>query len=154
MKAAVIAASIFAALIALLFGTSGPDPDSVPTAEEVAGRTMSPFCEGLTLNECPHSKSTALRAQIESMIGEGATNREIDEWMERNYGIASQGRPGAGLAWLAPPGLAILGLIAVIAVIRGRKAPPTITESPAVELSDADEARFTADFQGYTRGSE
>ena len=154
MKAAVVGVSVCAALIAVLFGTSGPDPDSVPTADEVAGRTMSPFCEGLTLNECPHSKSTSLRAQIESMVGEGATNREIDQWMARNYGIASQGRPGAGLAWLAPPALAVLGLIAVFAVIRQRKAPPTPVEPAAAELSEADEARFTADFQGYVRGSE
>lgn len=153
MKAAIAGVSACAALIALLVVTSGPDPDAVPTAEEVAGRTMSPFCEGLTLNECPHSKSTVLRAQIENMVDKGATNREIDEWMAHNYGIASRGRPGAGLAWLAPPALALVGLVAVFSMLRKRKHPPR-SEPPPVELSDADEARFAADFQGYVKGSE
>ena len=31
--------------------TSGPDPGAVPTSDEVAGRMMSPFCPGLTLDE-------------------------------------------------------------------------------------------------------
>lgn len=154
MKVAIVGVAVCAGLIVLLSLASGPDPSSVPTAEEVAARTMSPFCEGLTLTECPHSKSTALRSEIESMVAKGATNREIDEWMARNYGIASQGRPGAGLAWFVPPALAMLGLVAVMAVLRKRRLPPERSEPAAPKLSDADEAKFAADFQGYVRGSE
>jgi cytochrome c-type biogenesis protein CcmH/NrfF len=154
VRAAIAGVIACAGALVLLSLNSGPDPDSVPTAEEVGARTMSPFCEGLTLNECPHSKSTVLRSEIEAMVGKGATNREIDDWMARNYGIVSQGRPGGGLAWIAPPALAVLGLIAVFSILRKRKLPAARSEAALPKLSDADEAKLAADFQGYVRGSE
>ena len=154
MKATAVVGAIAAVVALLLTVTTGPDPDDVPTADEVAARTMSPFCEGLTLNECPHSKSAALRAEIESMVQARATNRQIDEWMERNYGIVSQGRPGSGLAWLAPPAMALLGLVTVVSILRRRRRTgrPEVVEE--VSLSAEDEARFEEDFSGYVRGTE
>lgn len=154
MKSAVLVAGLIAGMIAISILTAGPDPAGVPTSDEVAARTMSPFCEGLTLNECPHSKSAALRAEIDAMVRAGATNREIDEWMERNYGIVSQGRPGSGFAWLAPPVLAGLGLIGLFAMLRKRTPHRPEAEAPVPQLDAAEEARFAADFGTYVKGTE
>jgi cytochrome c-type biogenesis protein CcmH/NrfF len=153
MKLALALAAVIAATIGLA-AAAGPDPDAVPSADEVAGRTMSPFCEGLTLNECPHSKSTALRAEIDAMVRSGATNRQIDDWMARNYGIVSQARPGSGLAWLAPPALAILGLVAVLSILRKRTPGAAPDEATIPELNEAEEATLAQDFRNYVRGTE
>ena len=155
MKVAILVTAVLAAAIGLLAAAGGPDPDEVPTSDEVAARTMSPFCEGLTLNECPHSKSAALRAEIDAMIRQGATNREIDDWMARNYGIASQARPGSDLAWLAPPALAVLGLAAMLSVLRkATTGRPSQRPAPVPVLDETEEARFAEDFRSYVRGTE
>jgi cytochrome c-type biogenesis protein CcmH/NrfF len=155
MKVVIVVTAVLAAAIGLLAATGGPDPDDVPTSDEVAARTMSPFCEGLTLNECPHSKSEALRTEIDAMVRQGATNREIDDWMARNYGIVSLGRPGSDLAWLGPPAIAVLGLAAMLSVLRTRttRRPPR-RQAPTPVLNEAEEARFAEDFRGYVRGTE
>jgi cytochrome c-type biogenesis protein CcmH/NrfF len=155
MKVALVVTAVLAAAVGLLATAGGPDPDDVPSSDEVAARTMSPFCEGLTLNECPHSKSTALRAEIDAMIRQGATNREIDDWMARNYGVVSQARPGSDLAWLVPPALAALGVAGMLWALRRRTSPESPREkAPPPVLDEAEEARFAEDFRSYVRGTE
>lgn len=52
--------------------TPGPDPGSVPTTGDAAGRTMSPFCPGLNLEECPSGEASRLRTEIDQMVSRGA----------------------------------------------------------------------------------
>lgn len=140
------------AMVGMLLIRSGPDPDAVPTADDVAGRMMSPFCEGLTLEECPTDRSTRLRDQIAQMAAGGATNRQIDRWMEDNYGVVSLGRPRTALAWIAPPLAGAAGLAIVMFILRSRKMTPPADTPP--ELTDADEDRFNNDFNRFVRGTE
>lgn len=130
---------------------SGPDPDDVPTSAEVAGRMMSPFCPGLTLEECPSDQAARVRAEIDEMVRRGDTNEEIDRWIVGNFGEVALARPGSSLAWVAPPLLALAGAGAVALILR-RKVRPA-PEDP-VELSPDDEMLFERDFGTYKRGSE
>jgi hypothetical protein len=122
--------------------TSGPDPDAVPTSDEVAGRMMSPFCPGLTLDE---------------MVRRGDTNAEIDRWIVDNFGEVALARPGGSLAWVAPPLTVLAGLGVVMLFLKRRTGGgETDLESPATvpELSEQDEKLFDSDFKNFQRGSE
>lgn len=121
---ALVRAAVFgaiAALIGLVFFAGRPDPDAVPAPSEVAGRVMSPFCPGLSLDECPSSQAGDLRAKIKARVEQGATNREIDRWLVENYGESVLGRPPQALSWVVPAGFVMVGL-AVLLITLGRGA--------------------------------
>jgi cytochrome c-type biogenesis protein CcmH len=126
--------------------SSGPDPKSVPTPGAVAGRMMSPFCPGLTLEECPSEQAANLRTQIAAKVKAGATNREIDEWMVSNYGESVLARPDTSLAWLAPALAAAVGLLALLYLTDRRPKGP---ESPPPEIGEGDRARIREDMAEF-----
>ncbi|CAN5780578.1 hypothetical protein BH23ACT12_BH23ACT12_08670 [soil metagenome] len=136
--------------------TSGPDPDAVPTSDEVAGRMMSPFCPGLTLDECPSDQATRLRSEVDEMVRRGDTNAEIDRWIVDNFGEVALARPGGSVAWVGPPLLVLAGLATVLVFLKRRTVgePGTDPASVTPELSPQDESLFDADFKNYRRGSE
>jgi cytochrome c-type biogenesis protein CcmH/NrfF len=133
--------------------TWGPDPDAVPTSDEVAGRMMSPFCPGLTLDECPSDQASRLR---DEMVRRGDTNAEIDRWIVDNFGEVALARPGGSLAWVAPPLAVLAGLVVVMLFLRrrtgGREAEPEPATTP--ELTEQEEKLFDRDFENFQRGSE
>lgn len=109
---------------------AGPDPEEVPTVEAVLSRTMSPFCPGLTMEECPSAQATEVRRQIASRIAQGQTNRQIDGWLVANFGRAVLGRP-SGPWWMVP--VAALGIGYLVIAMRmkrmsTRPAPAPISQ--------------------------
>lgn len=143
-----------AALIALIVGAvgaigasliQGPSPDARPTATEVDERTMSPFCPGQTLAECPSAQSVELRERIADRVAAGWTNRRIDGWLVSNYGEAILGRPRGALAWAVPLGGLIAGGVALAVALRrwsrGSRGGPVF--EPGTARSD-DGSRTTA----------
>lgn len=132
--------------------TSGPDPNAVPTPDEVAGRMMSPFCPGLTLDECPSDQATRLRAEVDEMIGRGDTNAEIDRWIVDNFGEVALARPDGSLAWVAPPLMVLSGLAIVLVFLKRRSGTDPAPAPP--DLSPQDESLFESDFKNFRRGSE
>jgi cytochrome c-type biogenesis protein CcmH len=145
------AAATLGALVAAVAIGSRPDPNSVPTAEGVASRMMSPYCPGLTLEECPSEQAAELRSQIAGKVKAGATNQQIDEWMVANYGESALGRPLGSLAWLAPALAAALGLLALLQLSRRRHGPAPQERLP--EISETDRARVDEDMAQFLRGA-
>ena len=80
-----VAALVLIAVATGLSAARGPNPNAVPTAQQVDERTMSPFCVGLTLAACPSSEALQLRATIARMVADGRTNQEIDSFLLANY---------------------------------------------------------------------
>lgn len=154
---ALAAVAVLGGLALGLAFTSGPDPDAVPTSDEVAGRMMSPFCPGLTLDECPSEQANRLRAEVDEMVRRGETNAEIDRWIVDNFGEVALARPGGSPAWVAPP-LAILAGLAVVLLFLKRRTGErkTAGESMATvpELTEQEENVFDRDFKNFRRGSE
>ena len=151
---AAIGVLILAAVVVGLLAARGPDPHSVPTAEAVDARTMSPFCTGLTLAACPSSQAIELRATIAQMVAAGKTNQEIDDFLLGSYPRTVIGAPRNPLAWIVPAGAVVAGL-AVVAVLLLRLPAPTGGEEPGDDVPDlpaGDSARLAEDLQRFARG--
>lgn len=94
-------------------------------AQSIARRTMSPFCPGRTLADCPSEHAGAWRREIQVMLDQGRTPQEIQEEFERRAGGDLSGSPnraaGYGLSLgLAAASLAVL--YGLLQVLRGRRS--------------------------------
>lgn len=100
---------------------TGPAQGSLTPAEErraeaIARQTMSPFCPGRTLADCPSGYATEWRADIREMVAEGMSAKEIQATLEKRAGGNLSGSPhreaGYGLsAFFALLALAVLGAV-------------------------------------------
>lgn len=143
------AAAGLAVAALLLFTSRGPDPDAVPTVAQVLTRTMSPFCPGLTLDECPSTQAVEVRDQIAAQISAGRTNAQIDSWLVANFGEGALGRPSGAAGATIPIAAGIATLIAVSAVLLSRRPNPT-----PVDVAPSDHERFRMDFERFEAGNE
>ncbi|MCA1840735.1 MAG: cytochrome c-type biogenesis protein CcmH [Actinomycetota bacterium] len=148
----IIATLIAASCVAVIFFTSrGPSPNGHPTADEVAGRTMSPFCPGLTVQECPSSQAAELRRRIGQKVVQGATNRQIDDWLVSNYGASILAKPKQAVSWLIPLALFLIAGTVLLAKLPAREPLPTNPSEPeGGELHE----RFEREFSAYREASE
>jgi cytochrome c-type biogenesis protein CcmH/NrfF len=92
-------------------------------ANSVASKIASPFCPGVTLENCPSERAVALHARIQSWAEDGWDEERIMTKLESLYGESIRALPpasGTGLgAWLAPLIALILG-VGVAAVLARR----------------------------------
>jgi cytochrome c-type biogenesis protein CcmH/NrfF len=129
-------------------GKSLGDPKAEAQAYDIASRTMSPFCPGRTLADCPSGKATEWRQDIRAMLEEGKSSAEIQQILNRRAGENLTGAPEGSLGWALPVGLCI-GAIAVLGLVlrRIRREEPTRTDArpgqrkgaSAAEDADVDE---------------
>lgn len=119
--------SLVAAVIVALAAARGPDPNGVPSADEVNSRVMSPFCVGLSLEECPSQKAAALRGDLSAKVAAGWTNRRIDAWLVSNYGQEVLGRPPRVTLWLV---LTVAAAIAAVGLTRSWTRKPATAADP------------------------
>ena len=137
MRRAVII--VLAISFASLAAPAQASPQDV--ANDISAEVMSPFCEGLTLHDCPSTAAEDLRAQILTWAQDGWSRDRILAELESRYGAEQiSGRPpvsGNGLlAWLLP-GIALLGGSAVAFVLARRWARrPAPTPAPPVSAQD------------------
>lgn len=150
MRLRIVAAGMlaFALLLALvLVMSSGPNPNAMPSTEEVAERIMSPYCTGLLVAECPTRQSAELRSRIDEKVKMAWTNRQIDEWLVANYGEQILGRPRGVVSWIVPLGAAVFGLVVLISILRRRKQAPE--SLPEEKVDAAVSKRVKADLERF-----
>ncbi len=90
-------------------------------ANQVASEVMSPYCDGVTLHDCPSRAALDLRAQIEGWAAAGWTKAQIMAELERQFGPRIHATPQESqgvAAWVLPltallAGLATATLLAV-----------------------------------------
>lgn len=128
-----------AAAVAAVLAASGPDPDAVPSADEVAERVSSPYCPGLLLIDCPTPEGAALRADIASQVAAGSTNRKIDAWLVENFGEAILGRPRGALAWGVPFVVLVAGALFIFLSWRKPVEEATLGPSDSARTRIKDE---------------
>jgi cytochrome c-type biogenesis protein CcmH/NrfF len=150
-----VAALVLLAVATGLSAARGPNPNAVPTAQQVDERTMSPFCVGLTLAACPSSEALQLRATIAGMVTAGRTNRQIDSFLLANYPKTVIGAPRGLAAWLVPAAAVMAGLAVVVVVAFRRRGGPGTGQpaEPLPPIPPGDSARLAADLRRFAQGT-
>lgn len=113
--------------------------ENVRKAQSIARQTMSPFCPGRTLSDCPSEYATQWRHDIQSMVDAGKSASEIQAELERRAGGDLSGSPNRTAGYGVPLGLAagaLLILFGVFRYLRGKKQE----EAALVEQASAAEA--------------
>ena len=65
------------AFLLLLGGAAPAWASGQDVANQVSQRVMSPYCEGVTLHDCPSQKAAELRGRIARWARNGMTEEEI-----------------------------------------------------------------------------
>ena len=109
-------------------------------ANDIANQIMSPFCDGVTLHDCPSEEAEALRDRIERWAGAGWSKGRIVERLRSEYGPGIAAAPpteGAGLLAWALPALAVVagGCAAWVLVRRWTGGRPEGATGSRVEPS-------------------
>jgi cytochrome c-type biogenesis protein CcmH/NrfF len=136
-----------AVLLVLLAAPAAAAPEDV--ANDISLEIMSPFCDGVTLHDCPSQEAQALRARIQEWAGRGHSKGEIINRLEREFGPGILGAPkaeGSGfLAWLPPLAVLAAGVATAFVVVRSwsrRRAP-----AAAVNVTMTSEERSRLDYE-------
>jgi cytochrome c-type biogenesis protein CcmH len=127
---------LVAVLLASAAFAASPDEARVEAeAQKIFELTMSPFCPGRALKDCPSGGATELKTSIKERLKAGETSEQVIRSLESRYGdniLAAPRVQGFGsLAWLAPPIFLLLGGIIIATWLLRRKG--VIEESPPVE---------------------
>lgn len=138
-------------LVALLIlassiaGEVGARPSPTPRIEaqqveaeyrRLVGELMSPFCQGLTLENCPTTGAAEMREQIRVWLLEGRPADEIVDALAEEWGEGILGVPrfrGLGvLAWTLPGVALVLAGLTLIRWLRRQassESPPAMAET-------------------------
>lgn len=83
-------------------------------ANEISAEVMSPFCPGVTLEECPSQAALDLRQEIQTWVEQGWSKARIMSELEASFGsrIYAMPQDSKGLgAWALPMGALLLGIL-------------------------------------------
>jgi cytochrome c-type biogenesis protein CcmH len=150
-------AAVAGAILVILVGAGPARAAPSDTANDISSEIMSPFCDGVTLHECPSAEADALRRRIEDWARGGWTRARIMERLERDYGASIQALPprsGTGaLAWGAPIVAIVAG--ATLAWARARRwsargGPPR----PSAPISADERRRLDAELAAFRAGGD
>jgi cytochrome c-type biogenesis protein CcmH len=112
-------------------------------ANEVSAEIMSPFCDGVTLHDCPSQAALDLRDQIQTWAEDGWSKSRIIAELEDRFGPGIHATPqdseGVG-AWALPVGALLVG-IALLAWLAPKWTKRRRDEEPP-PVDAADHARI------------
>ena len=131
-----------ATCLILLAAPAAAAPEDV--ANDISNDIMSPFCDGVTLHDCPSQEALDLRDRIEAWVSEGRSRTQIMLQLEREFGVGIRAAPvaeGAGfVAWLPPVVALGAGAAGVWAIVR-RWSRSTQTPSPVSVTMTSEESQ-------------
>ena len=112
-------------------------------ATAVINTTMSPYCPGLLLANCPSPSADSLRKALVDRAARGASESELRAELTRIYGDAVSAAPtmtGLGaVAWIAPFAL-LLGVGLLVALWMRRQRVGAETHAPVSPIMAVDPA--------------
>jgi len=120
--------------VLFLVVTAGPavaGPEDV--ANEISTEVMSPYCEGVTLHDCPSRAALDLREQIEAWARDGWTKTEIVAELERQFGPRIHATPqdSEGLGAWVLPGIALVAGLGTATALALRWTRRRAADEPA-----------------------
>ncbi len=120
-----------------------------PQARAIAQKLQCPVCDGQPITESNATIARQMKANVQQQVDDGVTEEEILDFFVERYGaeVLREPRPeGIGWGvWLAPPIIAIFGLLIVIFGIRsGGRAQPQPQAARPTPRSTADDDEIVA----------
>lgn len=106
----------------------------VRRSSSIARQTMSPFCPGRTLADCPSEYATAWRRDIREMVDQGLSADEIQKELESRVGGNLSGIPNREASYAVPIAMSLsaaLVLYLVFARLRRKDDDETPEKKPA-----------------------
>jgi cytochrome c-type biogenesis protein CcmH/NrfF len=148
MRKGALTVELFGILL-LAPAAAGQTPEE--RAARLSQRIMSPFCDGVTLHDCPSAESDELRGEIAEMARDGMSDADIFDRLEAEYGPGIRATPDEGVAWVTPAIFAVAGLALVVWLARRwipseKEAATGPGERP---MSNSDRARVRAELAAY-----
>jgi cytochrome c-type biogenesis protein CcmH len=114
-------------------------------AAAIARQTMSPFCPGRTLADCPSEYAAEWRRDIRQLLAEGKSPVEIQDELERRAGANLSGSPARDTSYWIPAAFALLGVGVLGAIfVRLRTAPAPRDTKAAADQEAAPHSGTTA----------
>ncbi len=83
-------------------GSADVSPEVAAKAASIARQTMSPFCPGRTLDDCPSEYASEWRRDIRAMVAKGMTAAEIQDELEKRVGGNLSGIPNRESSYALP----------------------------------------------------
>jgi cytochrome c-type biogenesis protein CcmH/NrfF len=108
---------------------------------------MSPFCDGVTLHDCPSGAADALRRRIVDMARSGMTEDEIVSALKTEYGNRIEASPDNPLSWTVPATAALAGIGLIIALARRWTSRDSTEDLRAISANDR--ARLEAELAAH-----
>jgi len=128
------------------------------TFQNLQTSIMSPYCQGLTLADCPTSGAVAMRQRIHTWLEEGRSSEWIVDELAGEYGEWIRSAPefsGFGLlAWLAPGAALILGAVWVGGYMRRNTKPEADAPANAAAVKSATHPRNAEEDEARRRAIE
>ena len=138
---AIVAITLVASSTQAVASPADPDPEWQPVYNRLVREIMSPFCHGLTLDNCPTKGATDMRNQIRAWLIEGKDRIWIEDQLVAQYGPSVLGAPrmtGWGLlAWVTPPLALFFGFVGVVSFLKRRQEESGEEPAPPVGATTA-----------------
>jgi cytochrome c-type biogenesis protein CcmH len=146
--------SLLAAVTLLLVAAPAEAADPQDVAGRVSKQVMSPFCDGLTIHDCPSQQSAELRAEILEMAQSGMSAGAIVDELVARYGERVRGVPEPSgtdlLVWIIPGIGAAAALAAAFVLARRFSARRRAEAEPSI--SSEERARVDAELSAFRSG--
>ena len=142
---AILAAMLLALAVGLALWTHAAQAQAPPAgydeaeAQAIDRMLMCPVCPAESIDQAQVPLARQMRQRVREMLAEGASRQEILDYFADRYGqnvLASPPKSGFNLlAWVLPVAGLLVGLAAVVLVLRamrGRNDGPAGVDAPAV----------------------
>lgn len=146
-----IASLVMAGLLYLSAFDSSSLPEN-PTASQVNAYVMSPYCPGLTLEECPSVQAGNLRSEISQRLASGSSGPELENWLVTTYGEGVLGRPRRAGIFLLPAMLFATGIALVAWTLRPKQQSRADGREPDASTWESD--RVNKELEAFAGGTE
>jgi cytochrome c-type biogenesis protein CcmH/NrfF len=97
--------------------------DVIRRASSIARQTMSPFCPGRTLSDCPSEYATEWRSDIRKMVAAGLTADQIQAELEKRAGDNLSGIPNRESSYILPISLSVAAALVLYFVFARLRRP-------------------------------
>lgn len=148
-------ALLLAALIVFLSPSvpaAQPEADLDQRAFEIFDTTMSPFCPGRLLRDCPSSAAGELKDDIRDRLAKGQSREAIMEELVAVYGDQVKAAPeirGFGLlAWVAPFFFLAIGFLVILGWLAKKRSQDAPVHSGTPEISPDMRQRIEREIEG------